>query len=827
MVAAGDGFRCFARRPSSQFWPAVDQDESRLVELGRQAVEVFVLAHVWTNNMEVAYREAEALRLQEDLLREEEARRAESEEKQAAKSAAQAEKRKAKKERKKKLKEEEKRREDEERLRREEEERAKREEEERRKREVEDKRRAEEEERRRREEEEAAKKAEERRKVRGEWRVAGGCGLEAEALAGCNGGGAAACSCGSLVVPRQLIGSEFRPESQKEEERRRREEEEARRKQEAETRARAEAEAREVAEAERRAAEARAREEEARAREQEVRAREEQRRGAEDRAAEATRAEAAAVELRAQLSAAQQAAAGHGQRAEDLAKAVAALEARVGERDKEVAQLRWGAALPGARRRPLGARLPLSRALLCDSAWQARLRQMTGGSALTWLGCPRGAPCLCPQGGRGAFIAAPTRRGRIVAMRLAGPWREGRWGGGAGGAGVGSVVSGHRGRTGGHERPAAGDGAAGGACDHAHAHGGAGLRAGRQPQRHALRAHRPCRYGRPGVPARSLSERRTRSAFPSSRSLHKPAGVSCACMPRCPQAPPHAMSSIQRRDKPGSLFCLAVTPLRSTRHRPRHPGGPRSAGHGLGAGRGCGDGGARREGRVAHAEHAAAGQAGRGGRQQAQQARGVQQRAQHRGEPHEGCPGVHVGAGAAGGGGGAGAATGCRGDVAERGSAARDCVGGVPAAPGDAAAAGDRRRRAAQAGFRGAGRRGRAEPRPAAGGAARRARAHARPGHGRRACPPGHAAGVGACRFLPGSALVGGRVRRALPRRADHAHGARHAAPAGHGGGDAGVPVHAPPGPAHVQAARRGAAPGLAGHGHGRLPAHGPHQRLA
>ena len=149
MVAAGDGFRCFARRPSSQFWPAVDQDESRLVELGRQAVEVFVLAHVWTNNMEVAYREAEALRLQEDLLREEEARRAESEEKQAAKSAAQAEKRKAKKERKKKLKEEEKRREDEERLRREEEERAKREEEERRKREVEDKRRAEEEERRR------------------------------------------------------------------------------------------------------------------------------------------------------------------------------------------------------------------------------------------------------------------------------------------------------------------------------------------------------------------------------------------------------------------------------------------------------------------------------------------------------------------------------------------------------------------------------------------------------------------------------------------------------------------------------------------------------
>ena len=149
----------------------VDQDEARLVELGRQAVEVYVLAHVWSQNIEVAYREAEALRLQEALLEEEEITKAETEQQQAQKMAAQAEKRKAKKERKKRLKEEERKKEDEERERREAEERERREEEEARRREGEAKRRAEEEERRRAEEEEAARRAEERRRKEEERRA--------------------------------------------------------------------------------------------------------------------------------------------------------------------------------------------------------------------------------------------------------------------------------------------------------------------------------------------------------------------------------------------------------------------------------------------------------------------------------------------------------------------------------------------------------------------------------------------------------------------------------------------------------------------------------
>lgn len=49
-----------------------DRDERRLAELGRQVVEVFVAGHMFESKIQAAYREAAALRLQEELLKEEE-----------------------------------------------------------------------------------------------------------------------------------------------------------------------------------------------------------------------------------------------------------------------------------------------------------------------------------------------------------------------------------------------------------------------------------------------------------------------------------------------------------------------------------------------------------------------------------------------------------------------------------------------------------------------------------------------------------------------------------------------------------------------------------
>ncbi|KAL6003775.1 TNF receptor-associated factor 1a [Asimina triloba] len=52
---------------------SIDREERRLTELGRRTVEIFVLAHIFSNQIEVAYQEAVALRRQEELIREEEA----------------------------------------------------------------------------------------------------------------------------------------------------------------------------------------------------------------------------------------------------------------------------------------------------------------------------------------------------------------------------------------------------------------------------------------------------------------------------------------------------------------------------------------------------------------------------------------------------------------------------------------------------------------------------------------------------------------------------------------------------------------------------------
>ncbi|KAL6535244.1 hypothetical protein OROMI_026618 [Orobanche minor] len=52
---------------------SIERDERRLTELGRRTIEIFVLAHIFSSKIEVAYQEAVALKKQEELIREEEA----------------------------------------------------------------------------------------------------------------------------------------------------------------------------------------------------------------------------------------------------------------------------------------------------------------------------------------------------------------------------------------------------------------------------------------------------------------------------------------------------------------------------------------------------------------------------------------------------------------------------------------------------------------------------------------------------------------------------------------------------------------------------------
>ena len=84
---------------------SVERDEKRLAELGRQTVEIFVISQICIQKLETAYREHAALKLQEDLIREEEeAERIESE-RSAAKAAAEKAKKDKKKEKRQRQKE--------------------------------------------------------------------------------------------------------------------------------------------------------------------------------------------------------------------------------------------------------------------------------------------------------------------------------------------------------------------------------------------------------------------------------------------------------------------------------------------------------------------------------------------------------------------------------------------------------------------------------------------------------------------------------------------------------------------------------------------------
>lgn len=75
----------------------MERDERRLTELGRRTVEMFVLAHLFSNRVEVAYLEAIALKRQEELIREEEAAGQAEIELKARREAAEKEKRNKKK----------------------------------------------------------------------------------------------------------------------------------------------------------------------------------------------------------------------------------------------------------------------------------------------------------------------------------------------------------------------------------------------------------------------------------------------------------------------------------------------------------------------------------------------------------------------------------------------------------------------------------------------------------------------------------------------------------------------------------------------------------
>ncbi|XP_052477589.1 TNF receptor-associated factor homolog 1b isoform X2 [Gossypium raimondii] len=80
---------------------SIERDERRLTELGRRTVEIFVLSHIFSNKIEVAYQEAVALKRQEELIREEAAWLAESEQK-AKRGASEKEKKSKKKQAKQK-----------------------------------------------------------------------------------------------------------------------------------------------------------------------------------------------------------------------------------------------------------------------------------------------------------------------------------------------------------------------------------------------------------------------------------------------------------------------------------------------------------------------------------------------------------------------------------------------------------------------------------------------------------------------------------------------------------------------------------------------------
>lgn len=76
---------------------SIEREERRLTELGRRTIEIFVLAHIFSSKIEVAYQEAVALKRQEELIREEEAAWIAESEQKTKRGAADKEKKSKKK----------------------------------------------------------------------------------------------------------------------------------------------------------------------------------------------------------------------------------------------------------------------------------------------------------------------------------------------------------------------------------------------------------------------------------------------------------------------------------------------------------------------------------------------------------------------------------------------------------------------------------------------------------------------------------------------------------------------------------------------------------
>ncbi|GLI59106.1 hypothetical protein VaNZ11_000937 [Volvox africanus] len=87
---------------------SIERDEKRLAELGRKTVEMFVISHIFCEKLEIAYREAEALKRQDQLIAEEFEMARLEESKAQAKAQADKEKKAKKKEKLKQKKEAEK-----------------------------------------------------------------------------------------------------------------------------------------------------------------------------------------------------------------------------------------------------------------------------------------------------------------------------------------------------------------------------------------------------------------------------------------------------------------------------------------------------------------------------------------------------------------------------------------------------------------------------------------------------------------------------------------------------------------------------------------------
>ncbi|CAD7695139.1 unnamed protein product [Ostreobium quekettii] len=138
---AADGSAMRSGQEDESVKDTIERDELRLAELGRRTVEMYAISHIFAEHLEVAYREAESLKRQEALIREEEEAERLEEYRLQIKAQAERERRMKKKEKKRARKEAERVRREAEESEKQRMEDIKREEEDRKRREAEEKRR--------------------------------------------------------------------------------------------------------------------------------------------------------------------------------------------------------------------------------------------------------------------------------------------------------------------------------------------------------------------------------------------------------------------------------------------------------------------------------------------------------------------------------------------------------------------------------------------------------------------------------------------------------------------------------------------------------------